>query len=378
MKNKKRILIVFGTRPEAIKMAPLINLLKKEDLFESKVCVTAQHREMLDQVMELFQISPDYDLDVMQKGQSLESITSKILIEITTILKQFKPNLVLVHGDTSTTFSATLASYYQQIPVGHIEAGLRTGDIYSPWPEEVNRKFTGMIAKHHFAPTEAAKVNLLKEGIKDQSIAVTGNTVVDSLLSVRDMLHGQIELVRQLNSDFHFLDENKKLILITGHRRESFGDGFQNICNAIKHMANKYKDLQFVYPVHLNPNVQNPVKKTLGDLQNVYLISPQHYLHFTYLMDKSHIILTDSGGIQEEAPSLGKPVLVMRDNTERPEAVEAGTVKLVGTSTSKIIEGVEELLYESKTYNKMSRAHNPYGDGKASQRIIKYIKEIKF
>ncbi|WP_308362231.1 non-hydrolyzing UDP-N-acetylglucosamine 2-epimerase [Pseudoalteromonas xiamenensis] len=364
-----KVLTVFGTRPEAIKMAPLVKALESDSRFEAKVCVTAQHREMLDQVLSLFKIIPDYDLNIMKAGQTLPEVTSRILLELTPVLKEFKPDVVLVHGDTATTFAASLAAYYEQIAVGHVEAGLRTGNIYSPWPEEANRKLTGALTKYHFAPTETSKQNLLAENYPESSIYVTGNTVIDALLWVKQQIESDADLNSTLAANFPFLDENKKLILVTGHRRESFGGGFERICEALVKVANQHSDVQIVYPVHLNPNVQEPVNRILNCVNNVILIEPQQYLPFVYLMNKAHIILTDSGGIQEEAPSLGKPVLVMRDTTERPEAVEAGTVKLVGTNISKIVNELEQLLTNQDAYNAMSFAHNPYGDGKACERI---------
>lgn len=367
---KVKVLTVFGTRPEAIKMAPLVHALAADERFESKCCVTAQHREMLDQVLELFKITPDYDLNLMKAGQTLPEITSRILLELTPVLKEFKPDVVLVHGDTATTFAASLAAYYEQIAVGHVEAGLRTGNIYSPWPEEGNRKLTGALTKFHFAPTDTSKANLLKENYADENIFVTGNTVIDALLLVKQQIEDDEELSNTLASQFPMLDENKKLILVTGHRRESFGGGFERICEALAQTAKAHPNAQILYPVHLNPNVQEPVKRILKDVDNVHLIEPQQYLPFVYLMNRSHIILTDSGGIQEEAPSLGKPVLVMRDTTERPEAVDAGTVKLVGTDVAKITSALNELLADDTAYKEMSRAHNPYGDGNACCSII--------
>jgi len=366
---KVKVLTVFGTRPEAIKMAPLVHALAADERFESKCCVTAQHREMLDQVLELFKITPDYDLNLMKAGQTLPEITSRILLELTPVLKEFKPDVVLVHGDTATTFAASLAAYYEQIAVGHVEAGLRTGNIYSPWPEEGNRKLTGSLTKYHLAPTENSKANLLKENVAAENISVTGNTVIDALLLVKQQIENDIDLSNTLAGQFPMLDESKKLILVTGHRRESFGGGFERICEALAQTAKAHPDCQILYPVHLNPNVQEPVKRILKDVNNVHLIEPQQYLPFVYLMDCAHIILTDSGGIQEEAPSLGKPVLVMRDTTERPEAVDAGTVRLVGTDVVKITSALNELLTNDESYKTMSRAHNPYGDGKACQRI---------
>lgn len=368
--SKKRILTVFGTRPEAIKMAPLVHALASDDRFEAKVCVTAQHREMLDQVLELFEITPDYDLNIMKAGQTLNEITARILIELKPVLQEFKPDVVLVHGDTATTFAASLAAYYEQIAVGHVEAGLRTGNIYSPWPEEGNRKLTGALTKYHFAPTATSKVNLLKENISEQDIAVTGNTVIDALLMVKEKIDTDLDLNATLASQFPFLDEDKKLILVTGHRRESFGGGFERICDALATVAQQYPDTQILYPMHLNPNVREPVNRILRGIENIHLIEPQQYLPFIYLMNRAHIIMTDSGGIQEEAPSLGKPVLVMRDTTERPEAVEAGTVKLVGTEIDSMTSSLVELLENKTAYDAMSFAHNPYGDGKACQKIL--------
>lgn len=364
-----KVLSVFGTRPEAIKMAPLVHALNNDNRFESKVCVTAQHREMLDQVLELFKLTPDYDLDLMQTGQTLPQLTSRILLELTPVLEEFKPDVVLVHGDTATTFAASLTAYYQQIKVGHVEAGLRTGNIYSPWPEEANRKLTGQLTRYHFAPTENSKQNLVKENFQQEYIYITGNTVIDALLMVKEQIEGDASLSQELATQFPMLDKSKKLILVTGHRRESFGGGFERICEALAQTAKTHPDAQILYPVHLNPNVQEPVNRILNDVDNVFLIEPQQYLPFVYLMHRSHIILTDSGGIQEEAPSLGKPVLVMRDTTERPEAVDAGTVKLVGTEVEKIISSLNELLTDEAAYAAMSRAHNPYGDGMACQRI---------
>ncbi|ESP95120.1 MULTISPECIES: non-hydrolyzing UDP-N-acetylglucosamine 2-epimerase [Pseudoalteromonas] len=364
-----KVLTVFGTRPEAIKMAPLVHALASDERFEAKVCVTAQHREMLDQVLELFKINPDYDLDIMQAGQTLPEVTSRILLNITPILKEFKPDVVLVHGDTATTFAASLAAYYEQIAVGHVEAGLRTGNIYSPWPEEANRKLTGALTQFHFTPTATSKQNLLAENFSEENIYTTGNTVIDALLMVKEQIEQNADLSDTLSAQFPFLDEDKKLILVTGHRRESFGGGFERICEALARTAKAHPDAQILYPVHLNPNVQEPVNRILKNLDNIHLIEPQQYLPFVYLMNRAHVILTDSGGIQEEAPSLGKPVLVMRETTERPEAVEAGTVKLVGTDVELITSSINELLTNELSYEKMARAHNPYGDGKACQRI---------
>lgn len=368
--SKKKVLSVFGTRPEAIKMAPLVYALNKDERFEAKVCVTAQHREMLDQVLELFEITPDYDLNLMKAGQTLNDLTARILLELKPVLQNFKPDIVLVHGDTATTFSASLAAYYEQIAVGHVEAGLRTGNIYSPWPEEGNRRLTGALAKYHFAPTENSKQNLLKENVNRKDILVTGNTVIDALLIVKEKIDTDPELNAKLAKQFPFLDDAKKLILVTGHRRESFGGGFVRICESLAITAKAYPDIQILYPMHLNPNVREPVNRILAGIDNIYLIEPQQYLPFIYLMTRAFIILTDSGGIQEEAPSLGKPVLVMRDTTERPEAVNAGTVKLVGTDVSVIVSNLNTLLNDKNEYKKMSFAHNPYGDGKACLKIL--------
>ncbi len=368
--SKKKVLTVFGTRPEAIKMAPLVHALRADERFDAKCCVTAQHREMLDQVLELFEVEPDYDLNLMKDGQSLSEVTSRILIELKPVLEEFNPDVVLVHGDTATTFAASLAAYYERIPVGHIEAGLRTGNIYSPWPEEANRRLTGILTKYHFAPTETSENNLLKEGFDNSNIFVTGNTVIDALLMINDKIDQDVELQSELSAQFPFLQEDQKLILVTGHRRESFGGGFERICEALAYTAHKHPEVQIVYPMHLNPNVREPVNRILASIKNVYLIEPQQYLPFIYLMNRAHIILTDSGGIQEEAPSLGKPVLVMRDTTERPEAVEAGTVKLVGTDVDRIVTGLTTLLSDEQAYKDMSFAHNPYGDGQACQRIL--------
>jgi UDP-N-acetylglucosamine 2-epimerase (non-hydrolysing) len=364
-----KVLTVFGTRPEAIKMAPLALQLAMDERFEAKVCVTAQHREMLDQVLGLFDLKPDFDLNLMKPGQDLTDVTTGILQGLKGVFAEFKPDIVLVHGDTATTFATTLAAYYQQIPVGHVEAGLRTGNIYSPWPEEGNRKLTGALANIHFAPTATSRSNLLNEGSSEADIHVTGNTVIDALLEVVRKLDKKPELAIAQRQQFDFLDDDKKMVLVTGHRRESFGGGFERICQALAETAEAHPDVQIVYPVHLNPNVQEPVKRLLAAHGNIHLIAPQDYLPFVYLMNRAHIILTDSGGIQEEAPSLGKPVLVMRDTTERPEAVEAGTVKLVGTDVAIIIRELNTLLTDQDAYNAMSYAHNPYGDGAACQRI---------
>jgi UDP-N-acetylglucosamine 2-epimerase (non-hydrolysing) len=369
-----KVLTVFGTRPEAIKMAPLVHALAQDDAFESRVCVTAQHREMLDQVLRLFEIVPDYDLNIMKPGQGLSEITCRILEGLKGVLEEFKPDVVLVHGDTTTTMATSLAAFYQRIPVGHVEAGLRTGNLYSPWPEEANRKLTGHLAMYHFSPTENSRQNLLRESLQDDHIFVTGNTVIDALLWVRDRIMHNPELRSSLDQRYPFLDANKKLILVTGHRRESFGGGFERICSALAEIALQHPEVQVVYPVHLNPNVSEPVNRILKGIDNIILIDPQDYLPFVYLMTRSYLILTDSGGIQEEAPSLGKPVLVMRDTTERPEAVDAGTVQLVGTDVAKIVDAVTRLLTDEGEYHAMSRAHNPYGDGHACQRILEALK----
>ena len=367
-----KVLSIFGTRPEAIKMAPLVKALAGDSSIIAKVCVTAQHREMLDQVLELFQIKPDYDLNIMKPGQDLSDITSRILLGLKPVLEEFKPDWVLVHGDTTTTFSASLAAFYQQIKVGHVEAGLRTGNMLSPWPEEANRTLTGKLATLHFAPTETSKSNLLRELVDETNIVVTGNTVIDALLDVRDNLLMHEDAQGRFDKQFSWID--KPFILVTGHRRESFGGGFERICQALHDIAVKYPDFKVIYPVHLNPNVREPVNRILADVDNVHLIEPLDYLPFVYLMDKAHIILTDSGGIQEEAPSLGKPVLVMRETTERPEAIEAGTVKLVGTDPVKILEEVSSLIEDQEHYARMARSHNPYGDGEACARIIEALK----
>jgi UDP-N-acetylglucosamine 2-epimerase (non-hydrolysing) len=374
----KKVLLVFGTRPEAIKMAPLVKEFEKhKDRFNTRVCITAQHREMLDQVLSIFNIHPDYDLNIMKAGQDLYDITSRVLLGMRAVLKEFQPDLVLVHGDTTTSASAALSAFYQQIPVGHVEAGLRTGNILAPWPEEMNRMLTRCLTHFHFSPTETSKQNLLRENVKEENILITGNTVIDALQIVIDKIRKdeslKIEIESGIRSKGYEIKNNKRLILITGHRRENFGDGFINICNAIKEISLRYPDVDLLYPVHLNPNVQQPVYEILHHLNNVFLCEPIDYLPFVYLMDKSYLILTDSGGIQEEAPSLGKPVLVMRDTTERPEAVEAGTVKLVGTDKSRIANEISRLLDEPEYYNSMAIAHNPYGDGKAVERILDFL-----
>lgn len=370
----EKVLLVFGTRPEAIKMAPLaLKLQQDSQNFETRVCVTGQHRQMLDQVLELFDLTPDFDLNLMKPGQTLSDVTSGVLKGLEGVFAEWMPDLVLVHGDTATTFAASLAAYYHKIKVGHVEAGLRTGDIYSPWPEEANRKLTGALANYHFAPTQSSYNNLVKENIDTQNIVITGNTVIDALLKVKEKVETDQKIIAQFENEFRFLDSAKKLILVTGHRRENFGQGFLNICTALANIAKKYDDVQIVYPVHLNPNVQKPVNELLSGIDNIHLIAPQDYLPFVYLMNRSYLILTDSGGIQEEAPSLGKPVLVMRDTTERPEAVEAGTVRLVGTDVTVIEQAVSELMDDQQIYQRMSEAHNPYGDGTACEQIINFL-----
>lgn len=367
-----KVLSIFGTRPECIKMAPVIKKLKQEPRIESRVCVTAQHRYMLDQVLDLSQIKPDVDLNIMMDNQGLTEVGVAILSGLKPVLEEYQPNLVLVQGDTSTTFFAALAAFYQQVPVGHVEAGLRTGDISAPWPEEMNRRVTSILAGLHFAPTEQSRDNLLREGIEPESILVTGNTVIDALLDVIQLIDSSPQLLSKFKEQFSFLEPRRRTILVTGHRRESFGKRFENICYALLEMSRR-EDVQIVYPAHLNPNVQKPVKRILDAAQNVHLIEPLDYLSFVYLMKESFLILTDSGGVQEEAPSLGKPVLVMREKTERPEGVAAGTAKLVGTSTERIVEEASLLLDAQDEYEKMASTHNPYGDGHASQRIVKRI-----
>ena len=370
-----KLLVAFGTRPEAIKMAPLVKELQKHPQFDVKVCVTAQHRQMLDQVLQLFDITPDFDLNLMRPSQTLTQLTCSILQGMEGVFSEYKPDWVLVHGDTSTTMATSLAAYYQQINVAHVEAGLRTHNLYSPWPEEANRQITGRLAALHFAPTIQAKQNLLQENVPEIAIHVTGNTVIDALLSVSKRMDQDPELRSQLAGQFPFLDNSKRLVLVTGHRRENFGAGFESMCQALRDIASDPK-VQVVYPVHLNPNVQEPVKRILEGTPNVHLIEPLDYLPFVYLMKQSYLILTDSGGVQEEAPSLGKPVLVMRNNTERPEAVEAGTVKLVGTDRQMIVEETHRLLEDPVAYQSMARAHNPYGDGQACQRIKKTFEKL--
>ena len=376
----KKVLLVFGTRPEAVKMAPLVKEFQKDTTnFETKVCVTAQHREMLDQVLDLFEITPEYDLNLMKPGQDLYDITSNVLLGMKDALSEFKPDIVLVHGDTTTTSATSLAAYYQQIKVGHIEAGLRTHDIYSPFPEEVNRQITGILASYHFAPTVTSQENLLNENKDKKNVIVTGNTVIDALLLALDKIKNdkdlESQIINQLSDLNYKIQDNKKIILVTGHRRENHGQGFINICEALKTIALDNPSFDIVYPVHLNPNVQKPVKEILSNISNIYLIEPLQYEQFIYLMNKSYFIITDSGGVQEEAPSLGKPVLVMRDTTERPEALEAGTVKLVGTDTKLIIKEAQKLIDDKIEYENMSKAHNPYGDGKACEKIVKFLKE---
>ncbi len=372
-----KILTVVGTRPEAIKMAPLMIALAADERFDARICVTAQHRQMLDQVLGLFKLSPDFDLNIMKPDQTLADITASILTGMNGVFDRFTPDITLVHGDTSTTLAATLASYYRRIRVGHVEAGLRTGNIYSPWPEEANRKLTGGLANLHFAPTPASRDNLIREGVGADAIKVTGNTVVDALLRVTALLDSDEALRADCQRQFTFLNPERRMILVTGHRRESFGGGFERICRALLEIVTRFPDVEVVYPVHLNPNVQEPVKRLLGTQKSIHLIEPLDYLPFVYLMNAADLILTDSGGIQEEAPSLGKPVLVMRETTERPEAVEAGTVKLVGTDVDKIVGEISVLLEDRQAYERMSFAHNPYGDGKACERIIDALAELR-
>ena len=381
----KKVMLVFGTRPEAIKMAPLVKEFQKHpDKFQTILCVTGQHREMLDQVLHIFEITPDYDLNIMKQGQDLYDVTARVLLGMRDVLKEAQPDVVLVHGDTTTSTAAALAAFYQQIPVGHVEAGLRTHNIYSPWPEEMNRQLTGRIATYHFAPTPLSRQNLLSEGVKESHITVTGNTVIDALYMVVEKikkdkaLDTELEnVLKQSGYDVNRLLGGKKLVLITGHRRENFGDGFISMCKAIKALTEKYPEVDFVYPMHLNPNVRKPIHEVFGEnlsgLGNMFFIEPLEYLSFVYLMEKSTIVLTDSGGIQEEAPGLGKPVLVMRDTTERPEALEAGTVKLVGTDYDKIVDEVSALIDNPEYYDRMSKAVNPYGDGLACNRIMSYL-----
>lgn len=376
----KKFLIIFGTRPEAIKMAPLVleflNYSKNNpNTIDLKVCITAQHRKLLDQVLDVFDINPDFDLDIMQENQDLYNLSSRILLKVGDILESFNPDLVFVHGDTTTSFISTLASFYKQIHVAHIEAGLRTNDIYSPWPEEANRQLTSKLAKYHFAPTENSKNNLLKENVSDKNIFVTGNTVIDALIYSKNKIEQNKDLQKKLESEIalNFDIKKEKFILVTGHRRENFGESFINICNALKIIAKNNSDYHIVYPMHLNPNVREPVMQILDGIENIHLIEPLEYLSFIHLMNNSYLILTDSGGIQEEAPSLGKPVLVMRENTERPEALDYGTVRLVGTNTNKITAEVQELIDNNETYTKMAESINPYGDGTAAKKIIEVL-----
>ncbi len=369
----KRVLTVFGTRPEAIKMAPVVKALKKDKNFDVKICLTGQHREMLDLVMDIFSLEADFDLAVMSPNQTLTDVTCKIITGLGEVLREWRPDIVLVHGDTTTSFSAALAAFYEKIPVGHVEAGLRTGERYSPWPEEVNRCLVSELASVHFSPTAQSEDNLLKENIASKNIIVTGNTVIDALFDALEFIDKDEQLLSQMKEQFSYIDPNKKLIVVTGHRRENHGDGFTNICKALKTLAER-EDTQIIYPVHLNPNVLKPVNEILGNVDDVHLIEPLDYLSFIYLMRLSYFILTDSGGVQEEAPSLGKPVLVMRDTTERPEAVHAKTVRLVGSEFDKIVDHSNELLDSQESYLAMSKAHNPYGDGQASSRIIDALK----
>lgn len=370
---KIKILSVFGTRPEAIKMAPLIKKMAENARFDSKICVTGQHQEMLQSVLELFHITPDFNLQVMEKNQDLSHLTAKILLGMQGVLVHYHPDLILVHGDTTTTLVASLSAYYHRIPVAHVEAGLRSGNMMLPWPEEANRKLVGALSILHFAPTIGAKQNLLNEGVSEECIHVTGNTVIDTLLDTLQILDKNTHLMREYKQQFSFLDSSRRMILVTGHRRENFGGGFERMCDALRLIAKRFPEVDIVYPVHLNPQVQEPVNKLLSEIKNIYLIPPVDYLAFVYFMKNAYFILTDSGGVQEEAPSLGTPVLVMRDKTERPEAIEAGTVELVGTSVSKIVTHVERLLMDSSHYQRMSAANNPYGDGMASDRILSAI-----
>lgn len=370
-----KILTIFGTRPEAIKMSPLVTALGNDSRFTSRVCVTGQHREMLDQVLELFEIKPDYDLNIMKAGQTLSDVTANIMTNLQPVIDDFKPQIILVHGDTATTLCASLSAYYNQIPVGHVEAGLRTGDIYAPWPEEGNRKLVSCIAKYHFAPTLMSSKNLIQENVNKDDIYVTGNTVIDALMMVKERIASDSKMSASLSNLFPMIKKEKKTVLITGHRRENFGEGFKRICRSIELLAKENPEVEFVYPVHLNPKVQQPVNEMLSGRENIHLIEPQGYVEFVYLMMNSELILTDSGGIQEEAPSLGKPVLVMRDTTERPEAVDAGTVLLVGTDIEKIVSKVNLLLNNHEVYSAMSGAHNPYGDGTAVDKIISVLSE---
>jgi UDP-N-acetylglucosamine 2-epimerase (non-hydrolysing) len=375
----KKVMFAFGTRPEAIKMAPLIKVFQDEKNFETKVCISAQHRQMLDQVLKMFDIKADYDLNIMKADQDLFDVTTKVLAGMKKVLNDYSPDIIFVHGDTATTSACSLAAFYNKIKIGHIEAGLRTGNIYSPWPEEANRKITGVLADYHFAPTATSENNLLKENINKKNILVTGNTVIDALSLILEKIENNSRLktriLKSISSQYKLFDD-KKIILVTGHRRENFGNGFRNICNALKTIADNNPDFDIVYPVHFNPNVQKPVKEILSNSRNIHLIEPLSYECFIYIMNKSFFIITDSGGIQEEAPSLGKPVLVIRDTSERPEAIRAGTVKLVGTNYSKIIEESQKLIDDKNEYHKMSKASNPFGDGKASLKVLNFIKSI--
>ncbi|MEN2470066.1 UDP-N-acetylglucosamine 2-epimerase (non-hydrolyzing) [Burkholderia stabilis] len=366
----KKILLAFGTRPEAIKMAPLVRALKTQTDVDVRVCVTAQHREMLDQVLTLFDIKPDYDLNLMRQGQTLTDVTTGILQEIGMVFDELRPDVVLVHGDTTTTLAVSLAAFYRYLPVGHVEAGLRSGDIWSPWPEELNRRVTDAVSSWHFAPTGKARDNLLSEGVPGGAVVLTGNTVIDALHEVKRMLDHTTALTEKVAGNFPFLEPQRRVVLITGHRRESFGEPFRNFCGALSTLANRYPDAQFVYPLHMNPNVREPARALLGGVPNIYLIEPQEYLSFVFLMSRAHFIITDSGGIQEEGPALGKPVLVTRDTTERPEAIQAGTARLVGTDQERIVREASRLFDSDSAYEEMARANNPYGDGHASERIV--------
>ena len=370
-----KVMVVFGTRPEAIKMAPLVLALKQNPAVDVKLCVTAQHREMLDQVLKLFSLKPDFDLNIMKSGQDLTDIVTGITIGLKNVFREFHPDIVLVHGDTATTFATSLSAFYHQIKIGHVEAGLRTGNLYSPWPEEANRKLTGALSDLHFAPTIQASQNLLRENVKQDTILITGNTVIDALLYVRERIANDPLFEKEQLNKFPFLDNDKRMVLVTGHRRESFGGGFERICEALAKFSDDFPDAEIVYPVHLNPNVQKPVRSILSDRKNIHLVEPQDYLPFVWLMQRSYLILTDSGGVQEEAPSLGKPVVVMRDTTERQEAVDAGTVVLAGTDKDTIFESLSSLMNDEAYYMKMSKSHNPYGDGKACLRIVKGLED---
>ncbi|QIM63810.1 UDP-N-acetylglucosamine 2-epimerase [Pasteurellaceae bacterium Orientalotternb1] len=377
MQRKIKVLSVFGTRPEAIKMSPIVAALAQDPAFDAKVCVTGQHRQMLDQVLDLFAITPDFDLNIMKSGQSLAEITAQILLELPAVLTAFSPDIVLVHGDTTTTFATTLACFYQKIPVAHIEAGLRTHELYSPFPEEANRRLTSVLATYHFAPTETAKQNLLAENLSAERIFVVGNSVIDALLNALQKIRRNPPLAEQLARRYPFLDDGKKLILVTGHRRENFGKGFERICLALLEIARQQPDVQIVFPVHLNPQVAEPVHRLLRGVDNLFLLEPQNYLPFIYLMDKAYLVLTDSGGIQEEASALGTPVLVMRETTERTEAIAAGSVQLVGTQTANIVQAVNQLLHNKTMYHQMTQAHSPYGNGKTSESVVGILKNLE-